>query len=102
MNRLLKLAPLIVVAIFLAGCDENKDGSLKSTYSSCKITSSAALLRSDRDHDLSQCWNAPGSGFSAQGDALQWCRRQVNSYMSGRYLVGHSVEFTVESTFCPR
>lgn len=94
----------IIVLMFtlsLLGC-KNGDGSDKTTYSSCKITKSSAVLASDRDHDLRQCWNAPGNGYESKGDALQWCKRTVNSYMASRYVLGHSVEFTVESTYCPK
>ena len=92
---------LILTAIFsLSGCGTNDDGSSKYTYSSCKITNSSALLASDREHDLKQCWNAGGNGYESKGDALQWCRRQVNSYISNQYLFGHTVEFSVESTYC--
>lgn len=87
--------------IFTTGCGSNSDGSDKTTYSSCKITSSNAILASDRNHDLSQCWNAPNNGYESQGDAIQWCEKQVNSYISNRYLFGHSVKYTAESTYCP-
>lgn len=91
----------ILTAIFsLSACGSNDDGSSKSTYSSCKITSSSALLASDRDHDLKQCWNAGGNGYESRGDAVQWCTRQVNSYISNRYIFGHTVEFSAESTYC--
>jgi len=95
----------IFLALFLVGITgcggENSDGSDKLTYSSCKITSSSALLASDREHDLSQCWNASGSGYEGQGDAQQWCEKQVNSYIANRYVFGHSVVYGVESTYCP-
>ncbi|HBC3483072.1 hypothetical protein [Vibrio alginolyticus] len=92
----------ILALISLVGCGgSNSDGSSKSTYSSCKITSSNALFQSDKDYDLSQCWNAPGDGYESSGDAQQWCEKQVNAYMSERYLLGHSVSYSVESTYCP-
>ena len=98
MRRIL-LASFIV---FATGCGgSNSDGSDKTTYSSCKITSSNAMFASDREHDLSQCWNAPNNGYESQGDAVQWCEKQVNSYMSDRYIFGHSIKYAAESTYCP-
>ncbi|MHA2937056.1 hypothetical protein ACXJY6_02050 [Vibrio sp. RC27] len=93
---------LIFLTIFaLAACDDsNDDGSSKSTYSSCKITSSQALFADDRDNDLKQCWDASGDGYESQGDAMQWCERQVNTYIDNQYLIGHTVSYAVESTNC--
>jgi hypothetical protein len=92
----------VLVLAGLAGCGgSNSDGSSKSTYSSCKITSSNALFATDREHDLSQCWNASGSGYESQGDAQQWCEKQVNTYIANRYVIGHTVAYGVESTYCP-
>jgi len=96
-----KLSVLFMV-LFISSCaDENDDGSKKSTYSSCKITSSGALFASDREEDLKQCWNAPGDGYESKGDAIQWCEGKVNSYIADSYLFGHSVVYAVESTYCP-
>ncbi|NMM42807.1 hypothetical protein [Pseudoalteromonas arctica] len=93
---------LILSTIFaLSACGgSNDDGSSKSTYSSCKITSSQALFAADRDNDLKQCWNAGGNGYESQGDAMQWCEKQVNAYIANQYLVGHTVSYAVESTNC--
>lgn len=89
------------VTFFIVACgSENSDGSLKSTYSSCKITSSSALLAADREKDLSQCWNASGDGYESAGDAKQWCASEANTYISNTYLIGHSVEYSVDSTYC--
>ncbi len=85
----------------MIGCGTNSDGSDKSTYSSCKITDSSASFSSDREHDLNQCWNAVGNGYESKGDALQWCERTVDTYMSDRYIFGHSVTYVIESTYCP-
>lgn len=99
----MKKIMLASFALALIGCGgSNSDGSSKSTYSSCKITKSGALLANDRDRDLKQCWNAPGSGFESQGDALQWCERQVNAYIANNYILGHSVSYSIESTNCPK
>lgn len=91
---------LICVALTLSACGSNEDGSSKSTYSSCKITSSQALYASDRSKDLSQCWNASGDGYESKGDALQWCTQKVNDYIASEYIFGHSVAFSTESTYC--
>lgn len=78
----------------------NTDGSSKTTYSSCKITSSEALFAEDRSNDLTQCWNATGNGYESQGDAMQWCNREVNAYIAEQYTFGHTVAYAVESTNC--
>lgn len=97
MKKLLILSAILT----LSACDgSNDDGSSKYTYSSCKITSSKALFASDRNNDLKQCWNAGGNGYESQGDAMQWCERQVNAYIANQYLVGHTVIYSVESTNC--
>ena len=92
---------LLSCIILLSACgDTNEDGSLVYTYSSCKIISSDALFAKDRDNDLSHCWSADGDGYISKGDALQWCSKQVNNYLSENYLLGHSVKFMVESSYC--
>ncbi len=96
MRKLLMLTAVLV----LSACGSNDDGSSKSTYSSCKITSSGALLAGDRDSDLSQCWNAGGNGYESKGDAMQWCAKQVNAYIANNYVFGHSVNYALESTYC--
>ncbi len=95
-------ALFILITVFsLSACGPtNNDGSSKLTYSSCKIISSNALFASDRDKDLRQCWNAAGNGYESKGDALQWCEREVNAYLSKEYLFGHTVTYSVESTNC--
>ncbi len=99
----MKIAIVISLAVLVSGCGgSNEDGSSKFTYSSCKIIKSSALLASDRDKDLKQCWNASGKGYESQGDAMQWCERTVNSYIASNYLVGHSVTYAVESTYCSK
>ncbi len=93
---------ILSVAVILSACGgSNDDGSSTSTYSSCKITNSEALFASDRNNDLSQCWNASGNGYSSSGDALQWCATQVNTYIANTYVLGHTVKYAVESTYCP-
>lgn len=91
---------ILTTVLALSACGSNDDGSSKSTYSSCKITSSNALFAGDRESDLSQCWNAGGDGYESQGDAMQWCEKQVNAYIANNYLLGHSVVYAVESTNC--
>ena len=92
---------LICLSLFFISCGDNDDGSSKSTYSSCKITSSDALFAKDRTKDLGQCWNASGNGYESEGDALAWCKREVNNYIADEYTFGHAVKFAVESTNCP-
>jgi len=94
---------LLALGLTLVACGaSNSDGSSKLTYSSCKITKSSALLASDRNMDLNQCWNASGKGYESKGDALQWCEKKINSYIADRYILGHSVSYAVESTNCPK
>ena len=93
---------VLCLSLFVSACvNENDDGSKKSTYSSCKITSSSALFSADRENDLKTCWNAPDDGYESKGDAIQWCEGKVSSYIADRYLFGHSVVYAVESTYCP-
>ncbi|MGF1690083.1 hypothetical protein [Photobacterium kagoshimensis] len=96
-----KLLCLLLLTV-LWGCGgSNSDGSSVLTYSSCKIVNSQALFQVDRDKDLTQCWNAAGDGYESKGDAQQWCAREVNAYISDTYLLGHTVTYAVESTYCP-
>ncbi len=101
MNKTLVRAALLLFIASLLGCGgaENSDGSSKSTYSSCKITSSNALFNSDRQRDLQQCWD--GVDFESKGDAMAWCEGKVTDYISRTYLLGHSVTYMIESTNCP-
>jgi len=89
---------IIVLTFLLLGCGENSDGSDKSTYSSCSITSSNALLSSDRATDVSQCWD--GVNYREKNLAMDWCGKLVNNYMS-RYSDGHGIKYKVASTNCP-
>ena len=95
---------LIVLTTCLAltacgGGGDNSDGSKASTYSSCTITKSEALLPSDRSTDLQQCWD--GVDYKEQNLALNWCQQKVSAYIASAYLVGHAVEYQVASTNCP-
>jgi len=72
---------LLALTLTLVGCGSNTDGSSKSTYSSCKITQSKAILASNRNNDLKQRWNAAGNGPETQGDAQQWSEKTVNNYL---------------------
>ena len=83
----------------MTGCGgENSDGSDATTYSSCRISNSEALLASDRSIDLAQCWD--GVDYKKQSTALAWCSQQVSSYISSEYIFGHTVEYSVASTNC--
>lgn len=94
------VAPFILSlsCMALSGCSENSDGSDATTYSSCSITESSALLASDRANDVSQCWD--GVDYKEQSLALDWCGVQANTYMA-RYIVGHDIKYVVSSTNCP-
>lgn len=92
----------LVSSLLFVGCVENEDGSSKSTYSSCKITSSSALFSKDRVYDLKQCWNFPGDGYESRSDAMAWCRSKVDAYVSNKYIFGHQVGLAAESTYCPQ
>lgn len=104
-----KISLILAAGIFLISCGsgedgspnspKNSDGSLKRTYSSCRISHSEALLASDRANDTNQCWNASGSGFDNQGQAMEWCEKKAANYMS-KYIVGHSYRYEVKSTYC--
>ena len=104
LSKVSKMKKLLILsfALTLSACGSNDDGSDKATYSSCKITSSTAILAADRNNDLSQCWNADGNGYESQGDALQWCEKQINTYVANNYaLIPPTINYAVESTNCP-
>lgn len=77
---------------------KGSDGDV-STYDTCQITQSNALFASDRSADLSQCWSIKPT--RDQTNALSQCRALVSNYIGNRYVVGHSVEYSVASTSCP-
>lgn len=96
MKKLMALA--IIIGLTACGGGTNSDGSSKSTYTSCSITNSKALLASDRATDVSQCWD--DVDFKNKSLARDWCTKKVNAYM-GKYIFGHDIEFMVSSTNCP-
>jgi len=94
-----KLITILGCALLVSSCGgKNSDGSDKTTYSSCSITESSALLASDRARDISQCWD--GVDIEEKSLALDWCGKKASAYM-GRYLIGHSYKIKVASTNCP-
>jgi len=96
MKRLISIS----LVFFLVSCGgTNSDGSSKSTYSSCSITSSEALLASDRAKDVSQCWD--GVDYEEKSLALDWCAKKVTAYIGSEYILGHTVQYQVSSTNCP-
>jgi len=99
MKRPLVILTTCLVLTACGGGGDNSDGSKASTYSSCTITKSEALLASDRATDLKQCWD--GVDYEEQNLALNWCSQKVSDYIASAYLLGHSVEFEVASTNCP-
>lgn len=87
----------------LAGCnseDSSHYNPSSSSYSSCRIIQSEALLASDRTQDLKQCWNALG-GYYSKSSALSWCEREVTDYMRRNYSHIHSVTLQVSTSNCP-
>lgn len=92
---------ILTASLVLSACGggENSDGSKATTYSSCTITQSEALLAEDRANDLQQCWD--GVDYEEQSLALNWCQQKVSAYIDSAYIVGHSVEYKVASTNCP-
>ena len=101
MNTKLKISALFLCSLAITSCGggENSDGSDASTYTSCSITESQALLASDRAADVSQCWD--GVNYEEKSLALDWCKTKVNAYIGNRYIFGHSVQLQVASTNCP-
>ena len=92
--------------IILASCilatscgSDNSDGSDATTYTSCSITSSEAILAGDRANDVSQCWD--GVNYGEKSTATSWCAEQVTAYISSEYTFGHTVQYQVASTNCP-
>lgn len=95
----MKYILIALMGYFLTGCgSDNSDGSDPTTYSSCSIISSQAIFSSDREKDVSQCWD--GVDYKEKSLAMDWCAQKVNSYISETYLVGHSVTYLVASTNC--
>lgn len=99
MKRFLAVVPILTILSACGGGSENSDGSKASTYTSCTITSSEALLADDRATDLQQCWD--GVDYEEQNLALSWCRQKVSAYIDDQYAFGHPVEYEVASTNCP-
>lgn len=99
MKRLLTVLPLCTILAACGGGGDNSDGSKSSTYSSCTITKSDALLAGDRSKDLQQCWD--GVDYEEKNLAMNWCRQKVTQYIADEYIAGHSVEYEVASTNCP-
>ena len=98
MNTKIKLTAVLVCSLAVTSCGDNSDGSDASTYSSCSIIESQALLASDRATDVSQCWD--GVNYTEKSLATSWCAEKINTYM-GRYIFGHTVKYQVSSTNCP-
>ena len=95
-----KIIFILAISLSLISCSpENSDGSDATTYSSCSITDSSALLASDRAVDVSQCWD--GVNYEEQSLAQSWCAELVSSYIAERYVFGHAVEYRLASTNCP-
>ena len=99
MNTKIKLTAVLVCSLAVAACGGNSDGSDATTYSSCTITQSQALLASDRAADVNQCWD--GVDYEEKSLALNWCKDKVSTYIGNRYVFGHTVEYQVSSTNCP-
>ena len=91
---------LMILILVMGGVEESKnsDGSEKTTYSSCSITSSEAILMSDRTNDNNQCWD--GVNYKEYSLADDWCKGKVYNYMNSRYSIGHKIEYRISSTNC--
>jgi len=92
---------VFAAGLSLVGCGTNDDGSSMSTYSSCKITKSEALLNRDRANDLQQCWNFPNDGFESKVAADAWCSEKVLDYKTKYEFNPHKIEYNSELTNCP-
>ncbi|GGX68867.1 hypothetical protein [Saccharospirillum salsuginis] len=89
---------LFALSALTACSPENPDGSDATTYSSCRITSSEAILASDRANDLNQCWD--GVDYEEKNKAMAWCSQKVSNYISSNYVFGHTVRYEVASNNC--
>lgn len=99
MRKAFVLASFILVASCGDKTSENSDGSNATTYTSCSITSSSAILAADRAKDVSQCWD--GVDYKEKSTAMNWCTEKVNSYIGQNYIFGHSIKYQIASTNCP-
>ncbi len=96
-----KAVILVSLSLLLSACGSSGDGgSDRSTYSSCKITTSKALLAEDRLKDTRKCWNASGGGIESKQRALDWCEDKVQEYIADTYIFGHTVTYSIQSTDC--
>lgn len=96
----MKKLMVLSISLLIVACGENSDGSKKSTYTSCSITDSQALLASDRAKDVAQCWD--GVDYKEKSLAMDWCAKQVSSYIANEYIFGHAVTYLVASTNCSK
>jgi len=95
----MKYIIISVAAILLSACGDGGSDGDASTYDTCQIQQSSALLATDRARDLSQCWRIQPT--EDQRNALSQCKSLVSSYLSRQYVFGHSVEYSVSSSSCP-
>ncbi len=80
---------ILITIATLNGCDSDT----VDAYNVCRITSSGAILATDRANDLQQCWN--GLGIKNKHKALSACEQLASKYIASKYLVGHAVEVQV-------
>ena len=96
MKKLLILP--LVLALF--SCNESSDIETK-IYVSCQINSSHAIQLTDRETDLSQCWDTDTDGYESQVYAVEWCADEVSDYIATQYDEAHTVTYIVQDTNCP-
>jgi hypothetical protein len=93
----MKYALIGLLAALLAACGDGD--SDKSTYNTCRITDSGALLAAERANDIAQCWDIRHT--KDKNDALGQCNTLVSSYMGRNYTFGHDITYQVSSSACP-
>ncbi|OPX27182.1 MAG: hypothetical protein B1H07_02180 [Campylobacteraceae bacterium 4484_166] len=78
---------LIVSSFLFVGCgsDDDKSTYNKSTYTTCKITNSTALLAENRERDERQCWS--DGSQTDKTKALTWCTNKAYDYCNAQYMI---------------
>lgn len=95
----MKYIIISTAAILLTACGGGGSDGDASTYDTCQIEQSSALLATDRAKDVSQCWKIQPT--EDKQNALSQCKTIVSNYISRQYLLGHQVQYSVSSSSCP-